>query len=101
MATQRTERKEDKKHLQRAVNCKPRSLDSGVTQVLYRSSPDLSFYQLSRRLKMSAKESKVLLSELASDPEIGPGAISMEGLVGAHDSLIVLGRMISADREAS
>lgn len=79
----------------------PRSLDSGVTQILYRSSPDLSFYQLSRHLKMSAKESKVLLSELASDPEIGPGAISMEGLVGSHDSLIVLDRMISADREAS
>ena len=54
---------------------------------------------LSRRLIMSAKESKFLLSELPSDPEIRLGVNSMKGLVGPHDSLIDLGRMVSTDRE--
>jgi hypothetical protein len=34
---------------------------------------------------------------LSDDPEIAPGTVNVEGLVGPHDALIILDRMIASD----
>lgn len=40
---------------------------------------------------------KYIWHTLSSDPEIAPGTINVEGLVGPHDALIVLDRIIASD----
>lgn len=40
---------------------------------------------------------KFIWSTLSSDPEIAPGTINVEGLVGPHDALIILDRIITSD----
>jgi len=40
---------------------------------------------------------KTLWRTLATDPDIGPGTINVEGLVGPNDALIVLDRAIATD----
>jgi hypothetical protein len=40
---------------------------------------------------------KKLWRTLATDPDIGPGTINVEGLVGPNDSLIILDRAIATD----
>jgi hypothetical protein len=40
---------------------------------------------------------KSIWHTLSSDPEIAPGTINVEGLVGPHDALIILDRIIASD----
>lgn len=40
---------------------------------------------------------KSIWQTLCSDPEISPGAINVEGIVGPHDALIILDRTILSD----
>ncbi len=40
---------------------------------------------------------KVIWQTLSADPDIGPGTVNIEGLVGPHDALIVLDRTIASD----
>lgn len=40
---------------------------------------------------------KYIWHTLSEDPEIAPGTINVEGLVGPHDALIILDRMIASD----
>ncbi len=40
---------------------------------------------------------KTMWRTLASDPDILPGTISVEGLVGPNDALIILDRTITSD----
>ena len=47
--------------------------------------------------KNHSEELKLIWRTLASDPEIAPGIINVEGLVGPHDALIVLDRVIARD----
>ncbi|MCU7843321.1 MAG: hypothetical protein KZQ93_05730 [Candidatus Thiodiazotropha sp. (ex Monitilora ramsayi)] len=43
---------------------------------------------------------KFIWRTLSADPEIAPGTINVEGLVGPHDALIVLDRIIASDLQA-
>lgn len=40
---------------------------------------------------------KVMWRTLSSDPDISPGTVNVEGLVGPHDALIILDRTITSD----
>lgn len=40
---------------------------------------------------------KVMWRTLSSDPDISPGSVNVEGLVGPHDALIILDRTITSD----
>jgi len=40
---------------------------------------------------------KLIWRTLSDDPELAPGTINVEGLVGPHDALIVLDRIIASD----
>jgi len=40
---------------------------------------------------------KYIWHTLSDDPEIAPGTINVEGLVGPHDALIILDRIIASD----
>lgn len=44
---------------------------------------------------------KIIWHTLSSDSEIAPGTTSIEGLVGPHDALIILDRIISSDLKRS
>lgn len=43
------------------------------------------------------EELKYIWHTLSDDPEIAPGTINVEGLVGPHDALIILDRIIASD----
>src|SRR6266550_1161731 len=44
-----------------------------------------------------AEALKTLWRTLATDPDIGPGTVNVEGLVGPNDALIILDRAIATD----
>lgn len=44
-----------------------------------------------------SEELKLIWRTLSDDQEIAPGTINVEGLVGPHDALIILDRIISQD----
>ncbi len=40
---------------------------------------------------------KAIWRAMSADPELSPGTISVEGLVGPHDALVVLDRILTSD----
>ena len=40
---------------------------------------------------------KLIWRTLSDDPEIAPGTVNVEGLIGPHDALIILDRIIASD----
>ena len=47
------------------------------------------------------KALKIIWQTLSEDPDIAPGTINVEGLVGPQDALIILDRIIAIDKSTS